>query len=46
MGPAELGHVAELIDLALTGSDDDRARVRGEVRDLVERFPAYPEPGA
>jgi glycine hydroxymethyltransferase len=46
MGPAELGHVAELIDLALTGADDERARVRGEVRDLVERFPAYPEPGA
>jgi glycine hydroxymethyltransferase len=46
MGPAELGHVAELIDLALIGSDDDRTRVRREVRDLVERFPAYPEPGA
>jgi glycine hydroxymethyltransferase len=46
MGPGELGQVAELIDLALTGSEDDRTRVRGEVRDLVERFPVYPEPGA
>jgi glycine hydroxymethyltransferase len=46
MGPGELGHVAELIDRALTGSDADRAGVRDEVRDLVERFPAYPEPGA
>jgi glycine hydroxymethyltransferase len=46
MGPAELTHVAGLIDRALTGSDDDRAQVRGEVTDLVTRFPAYPEPGA
>ncbi len=42
MGPDELTHVAGLIDRALTGTDDDRAAVRGEVRDLVERFPAYP----
>jgi glycine hydroxymethyltransferase len=46
MGPAELRHVAGLIDRALTGSADDRAKVRGEVTDLVGRFPAYPEPGA
>jgi glycine hydroxymethyltransferase len=46
MGPAELTHVAGLIDRALTGSDDDRAQVRGEVTELVTRFPAYPEPGA
>jgi glycine hydroxymethyltransferase len=46
MGPAELTHVAGLIDRALTGSDDDRAQVRSEVSDLVTRFPAYPEPGA
>ena len=41
MGPDELSHVAGLIDQALTGSDDDLAKVRGEVRDLVNRFPAY-----
>ena len=44
MGPAELEHVAGLIDRALTGSDDDRVAVRGEVSELVGRFPAYPEP--
>jgi glycine hydroxymethyltransferase len=43
MGPTELAHVAELIDRALTGDEDEGARVREEVRDLVERFPAYPE---
>ncbi len=42
MGPDELDAVAGLIDRALTGSDDDRAAVRAEVNDLVERFPAYP----
>jgi len=42
MGPDELRHVAALIDRALTGSDDDRVAVRGEVTDLVGRFPAYP----
>jgi glycine hydroxymethyltransferase len=42
MGPAELTHVAGLIDRALTGSDDDRAAVRGEVGELVRRFPVYP----
>ena len=42
MGPEELDVVAGLIDRALTGNDDDRAKVRGEVSDLVTRFPAYP----
>jgi glycine hydroxymethyltransferase len=45
MGPDELTHVASLIDTALTGTDDDRSRVRAEVRDLVSRFPAYPDAG-
>jgi glycine hydroxymethyltransferase len=44
MGPDELRHVAGLIDRALTGSDADRAAVRGEVTDLVTRFPVYPRP--
>jgi glycine hydroxymethyltransferase len=44
MGPGELTGVAELLDRALTGSDDDRRAVRGEVSDLVGRYPAYPEP--
>ncbi|MEX0835664.1 MAG: serine hydroxymethyltransferase [Nitriliruptor sp.] len=44
MGPDELTAVAGLIDRALTGTDEDRAAVRGEVTDLVGRFPAYPEP--
>jgi glycine hydroxymethyltransferase len=42
MGPAELRHVASLIDRALTGDDLERDRVRGEVGELVARFPAYP----
>jgi glycine hydroxymethyltransferase len=46
MGPGELRHVAALIDRALTGSDADREQVRGEVGELVTRFPVYPEPGA
>jgi glycine hydroxymethyltransferase len=46
MGPDELTAVAGLIDRALTGTDADRDQVRGEVTDLVGRFPAYPEPGA
>jgi glycine hydroxymethyltransferase len=46
MGPAELDAVAGLIDRAFTGSDADREAVRGEVTDLVGRFPVYPEPGA
>ncbi len=46
MGVDELSRVAELIDLAATGSNDDVARVRGEVAELVARFPAYPRPGS
>ncbi|MFP4634787.1 MAG: serine hydroxymethyltransferase [Nitriliruptoraceae bacterium] len=42
MGPDELTFVAELIDRALTGSDADLSAVRGEVSELVARFPAYP----
>ncbi len=45
MEPAELTHVAALIDRALTGSDDDRVQVRREIGALVARFPAYPEAG-
>ncbi|MFP4310618.1 MAG: serine hydroxymethyltransferase [Nitriliruptoraceae bacterium] len=45
MGPAELGEVAGLLDRALTGTDDDRAAVRGAIGELVARFPAYPEAG-
>jgi len=44
MGPDELSYVAGLVDRALTGSDDDRSAVRGEVESLVARFPAYPDP--
>jgi len=46
MGPAELSAVAGLIDRALTGDDAERRAVRGEVTELVARFPAYPERGA
>lgn len=42
MGPTEMRQIGELIDRALTGSDADRAAVRLEVGDLVQRFPAYP----
>jgi glycine hydroxymethyltransferase len=45
MGGAELRAVAGLIDRAITGDDDERRRVRGEVGDLVARFPVYPEDG-
>jgi glycine hydroxymethyltransferase len=45
MGAAELEAVAGLIDRALTGTDDDRAAVRGEVTELVTRFPVYPREG-
>ena len=41
MGPAEMDTIADLIDRALTGSDDDRRTVRGEVGDLLARFPVY-----
>lgn len=46
MGPQELRAVAGMIDRALTGTDEDRRTVRGEVSELVGRFPAYPEPAA
>jgi glycine/serine hydroxymethyltransferase len=36
--------IASMIDRAVTGTDDDRVAVRGEVSDLVARFPAYPRP--
>ncbi len=44
MGADEMHRIAELVDRALSGGDDDVARVRGEVTELVERFPAYPRP--
>jgi glycine hydroxymethyltransferase len=46
MGPDELRHVAGLIDRALIGSETEQDEVRGEVNDLVTRFPVYPDPGA
>jgi glycine hydroxymethyltransferase len=45
MGAAELATIAGLIDRAVTGTDDDRAAVRGEVTELVTRFPVYPRAG-
>jgi glycine/serine hydroxymethyltransferase len=42
MGTGEMGTVAGMIDRAITGDDADRAAVRGEVSELVERFPVYP----
>ncbi len=44
MGPEEMRRVADLIDRALEGTDDERDVVRAEVRALVAGFPAYPEP--
>jgi len=41
MGTAEMVQVADMIDRAITGSDDDREQVRGEVSELVAAFPAY-----
>lgn len=41
MGTDEMAVVAEFIDRALTGTDDDREEVRGEVAGLLERFPVY-----
>ena len=43
MGPDEMPVVGGLIERAIRGSDSDRAAVRGEVRDLLARFPAYPQ---
>ena len=41
MGTEEMTRVADMIDRAITGSDDDRAVVRDEVAELVAQFPAY-----
>lgn len=41
MGPSEMATVADMIDRAVTGSDDDRAAVRDEVAELTSSFPAY-----
>jgi glycine hydroxymethyltransferase len=42
MGAEEMGTIAGMIDRAITGDDADRAAVRGEVGELVGRFPVYP----
>jgi glycine hydroxymethyltransferase len=44
MEPGEMDAIAGMIDRAITGSDDDRRAVRGEVSELVGRFPVYPRP--
>ncbi len=41
MGPDEASRIADMIDRAITGTDDDRAAVRGEVAELTSSFPAY-----
>jgi glycine hydroxymethyltransferase len=41
MGPAEAARIADMIDRAITGTDDDRAAVRGEVAELTSSFPVY-----
>jgi glycine/serine hydroxymethyltransferase len=42
MGVAEMRRIAELIDEALTHSDEDSlARVKSEVEDLTSTFPLY-----
>ena len=41
MGPAEMQQVAGFVDRALTGTDEDRAAVRGEVGELLDAFPIY-----
>jgi glycine hydroxymethyltransferase len=47
MGPAEMHHVAELIDRALTRQDEGTlARVRAEVEELTAEFPLYQPRGA
>ncbi|MGA0830887.1 MAG: serine hydroxymethyltransferase [Nitriliruptoraceae bacterium] len=46
MGTAEMPTIADMIDRAVRGDDDDRRAVRGEVADLVGRFPVYPRPAA
>ncbi len=43
LGAAEMVRVAELIDAALTGTDDDAIRQIGDgVREVAGRFPLYP----
>ena len=46
MGVAEMDTIADMIDLAVTGDEADRRTVRGEVSELVERFPVYPRPAS
>ena len=45
MGEAEMGQIAALIDRVLTnlGNGSVEAAVRGEVQELTNRFPLYPE---
>jgi glycine hydroxymethyltransferase len=45
MGPAEMEQIAALIDRVLSnlGSASVEAAVRGEVQELTNRFPLYPE---
>jgi glycine hydroxymethyltransferase len=45
MGEAEMGQIATLIDRVLTnlGNGSVEAAVRGEVQELTNRFPLYPE---
>jgi glycine hydroxymethyltransferase len=42
---AEIKKIAKLIDKVLTNIDDDKVleEVRGEVKDIAEEFPLYPE---
>ena len=42
---AEIKKIANLIDKVLTNMDDDKVleEVRGEVKDIAEEFPLYPE---
>jgi glycine hydroxymethyltransferase len=46
MGVAEMDTIAGMIDRAVTGDEADRRTVRGEVSELVERFPVYPRPAS
>jgi len=45
MGEVEMAHIATLIDRVLTnlGNGSVEAAVRGEVQELTNRFPLYPE---
>jgi glycine/serine hydroxymethyltransferase len=45
MREAEMAEIARLIDqvLANLGSSSVEAKVRGEVQELTNRFPLYPE---